>query len=186
MRKTFKEEEKYWWVIKNNKYAFRYFPLKTFIGKIESIAYDLCEDIASLKTSWEKISKKLIMKRVQWDVPWKTPLRPGRKNIRRNMIWHASMLVFNCLIKNLLWKTCWKTHKRKEYIIHYLMIIKGLYFQEISPLELYKTRSCLIPIPWMHFWNVEFGKDFVNRSARLSHDLVCKISISPFFCNSWG
>jgi hypothetical protein len=38
----------------------------------------------------------------------------------------------------------------------------------------------------MHLENDEYGRDFVNRSAKLSQDLVCKISISPFFWSSWG
>jgi hypothetical protein len=30
------------------------------------------------------------------------------------------------------------------------------------------------------------GKDFVNKSTRLLHDLICKILISPLSCNSCG
>ena len=32
--------------------------------------------------------------------------------------------------------------------------------------------------------NAAPGKDLVNKSARLSQDFICKISISPSFCNS--
>ena len=40
-----------------------------------------------------------------------------------------------------------------------------------------KTLSHLIPIPKTYFWNNNVGKDFVNKSAKLSHDLVCNLSI---------
>jgi hypothetical protein len=44
-----------------------------------------------------------------------------------------------------------------------------------------KSLSLLIPMPSIHLQDAEYGRDFVNKSARLSHDLVCKILISPFF-----
>jgi hypothetical protein len=52
----------------------------------------------------------------------------------------------------------------------------------ISPPDSCKHLSLLIPIPSTHFWNVEYGRDFVNRSARLSQDFVCKMLIFPFSC----
>ena len=60
------------------------------------------------------------------------------------------------------------------------MMILGIKYQEFTPPEPYKSLSRLIPIPKMYFWNNDVGKDFVNKSARLSHDFVCDISISPF------
>jgi hypothetical protein len=39
-------------------------------------------------------------------------------------------------------------------------------------------------MPSTHLWNEEYDRYFVNKSARLSHDLVCKISISTFFWSS--
>jgi hypothetical protein len=32
----------------------------------------------------------------------------------------------------------------------------------------------------IHLLNVTKGRDFVNKSGRLSHDLICKILISSF------
>jgi hypothetical protein len=36
-------------------------------------------------------------------------------------------------------------------------------------------------MPPTHLWNEEYGRDFVKKSARLSHELVCMISISHSF-----
>jgi hypothetical protein len=47
-----------------------------------------------------------------------------------------------------------------------------------------KSLSRLTPISKIYFWNNDVDRDFVNKSTKLSHDLVCKISISPFFYNS--
>jgi hypothetical protein len=33
----------------------------------------------------------------------------------------------------------------------------------------------------MYFWNVEVGRESVNKSARLSHDLTCEMFISLLF-----
>ena len=55
-------------------------------------------------------------------------------------------------------------------------------YQEFTPPDTCKSLSRLIPISKIYFWNNDVGKDFMNKSARLSHDFVCKISISPFFC----
>ena len=40
-------------------------------------------------------------------------------------------------------------------------------------------------MPSTHLRNAEYGRDFVNKSARLSHDLVCKISRFQFL-HSFG
>ena len=61
-----------------------------------------------------------------------------------------------------------------------------MYPREILPLVLANPLKLLIPMPSTHLRNAEYGRDFVNKSARLSQDLVCKISISPFFWSSWG
>ena len=53
-------------------------------------------------------------------------------------------------------------------------------YQEFTPPDTCKSLSRLIPISKIYFWNNDVGKDFVNKFARLSHDFVCKISISPF------
>jgi hypothetical protein len=37
-----------------------------------------------------------------------------------------------------------------------------------------------------HLSNVVRGRDFVNKSAKLSHDLICKILICPPSYNSCG
>ena len=42
--------------------------------------------------------------------------------------------------------------------------------QRDTPPDPCKSRSRRIPIPRTYFSNVEAGRDFVNRSARLSHD----------------
>jgi hypothetical protein len=57
--------------------------------------------------------------------------------------------------------------------------------QRESPLEPCKFLSLRIPMPFTHLSNVPRGKDFVNKSAKLSHDLIYKILMSPPSCNSW-
>jgi hypothetical protein len=44
-----------------------------------------------------------------------------------------------------------------------------------------KILSIHIPLHLTYLSNVAKGKDFVNKSAKLSHDLICKILISPTF-----
>ena len=51
--------------------------------------------------------------------------------------------------------------------------------QEDAPPDPCKSLSRRIPIPLTHLRNVEYDRDLVNKSARLSHDLVCKTLISP-------
>ena len=63
-------------------------------------------------------------------------------------------------------------------------MILGIKYQEFTPPKPCKYLSRLVPIPKMYFWNNDVGKDFMKKSARLSHDFVCNISISPFFCSS--
>ena len=71
-----------------------------------------------------------------------------------------------------------KTHQEKGCNI-YVMIL-GFKYQDFTPPETCKSLSRLIPIPKMYFWNNDVAKDFVNKSARLSHDFVCNISIFLF------
>ena len=65
-------------------------------------------------------------------------------------------------------------------------MLKHVIFYRGSPPDSCKSLSLFIPMPSTHLWNAEYGRDFVNKYARLSRDLVCKISISPFFWSSWG
>jgi hypothetical protein len=57
----------------------------------------------------------------------------------------------------------------------------GILLRENLPPELYKSLSLRISMPFTHLSNVASGKDFVNKSDKLSHDLICKILISPTF-----
>jgi hypothetical protein len=56
--------------------------------------------------------------------------------------------------------------------------------QRESPLEPYKSFSLHILMSFTHLLNVVRGKDFINKSAKLSHNLIRKIFISPLSCNS--
>jgi hypothetical protein len=49
-----------------------------------------------------------------------------------------------------------------------------------------KSLSLYILMHLTHLSNMASGKDFINKSARLLHDLICKILISPLYCNSCG
>ena len=83
--------------------------------------------------------------------------------------------------------------------------LKHVIFYRGSPPDSCKSLSLFIPMPSTHLRNAEYGRDFVNKSARLSHDLVCKMGnksailshdlvyemrfdfqFSPFFWSSWG
>jgi hypothetical protein len=55
--------------------------------------------------------------------------------------------------------------------------------QRESPIEPCNFLNLCIPMPLTHLSNVAKGKYFVNRLARLSHDLICKILISRPSCN---
>lgn len=110
-----------------NKYVLNILPLKTPVGKIESMTYDsILPHLASYMRTFE--SKLIKRKGVQYDVPLKTPLKPsGKKNIRRKQNGISEHLYLYCLIKNLYEKPLGKNSSReKEYNIYDRMIIDGL------------------------------------------------------------
>jgi hypothetical protein len=87
-----------------------------------------------------------------------------------------------CLVKNLSMRNSCKTNKWKEYnVMHF---IRNTY--RGSPPKPYKSLSLLIPIHFTHLLNIAKGNDFVNKSAWLSQDFVCKILIFPWCCSSSG
>jgi hypothetical protein len=91
---------------------------------------------------------------------------------------YVNITSLKTLTRNLVSKTC----ERKEYN---MMLVQINTFRLCLPLILANLRSCCIPILCTNFWNIEVDKDLVNKSARLSHDLICKMFISPLSCNSW-
>jgi hypothetical protein len=58
--------------------------------------------------------------------------------------------------------------------------------QRESPPEPYKSFSLCIPMSLTHLSHVAKGKDFINKSVKVSHDLIHKIIFSSFSCNSCG
>ena len=70
--------------------------------------------------------------------------------------------------------------KRKEYN----MMVRTSYIKDISPTESCHSLSRHIPIPFIYLSNEDASRNLVNKSARLSHDLVFKMSISLLCCNS--
>jgi hypothetical protein len=62
----------------------------------------------------------------------------------------------------------------------------GILIQRESPPEPYKSLNLCIPMTFTHLSNVAGGKDFINKSVKLSHDLIYKIFISQPSCNSCG
>jgi hypothetical protein len=75
-----------------------------------------------------------------------------------------------------------KTHKRKEYnVINFIKIIsRG------SAPKLSKSLSLPIPMSLIHLSAIAKGNDFVNKSALLSQDFICKKLIFPCYCISYG
>jgi hypothetical protein len=61
-----------------------------------------------------------------------------------------------------------KTHKGKEYNV----IAQPGYPYMGSPPKAYKSLSLFITIHLTHLSNIANGNDFVNKSTRLSQDLV--------------
>jgi hypothetical protein len=66
--------------------------------------------------------------------------------------------------------------------------VRNLYnsIHEDSPYEPCKFLSLCIPMPLTYLLNMTKGKYFINRPARLLHDLICKRSIYQLSCNSCG
>jgi hypothetical protein len=58
----------------------------------------------------------------------------------------------------------------------------GQISRRISPPDSCNHLSLLNQSPQHISENVEYGRDFVNRSARLSQDFVCKMLIFLFSC----
>jgi hypothetical protein len=60
------------------------------------------------------------------------------------------------------------------------------YIQRESLSEPCKSLSLHTQMLLTHLSNVTNGNDFINKAARLLHDLICKILISLLSCNSFG
>ena len=74
------------------------------------------------------------------------------------------------------------TQHQVEYLIIRIKIFR--WGCEESPPESGISLSLIIPIPRTHLSKDDAGNDLVNISARLSHDLVCKILTSFVFYSS--
>jgi hypothetical protein len=74
------------------------------------------------------------------------------------------------------------TQHKVEYSIIWIEIHR--WGCEESPPESGISLSLIIPIPRTHRSKDDAGNDLVNKSARLSQDLVCKILTSFIFCSS--
>ena len=96
------------------------------------------------------------------------------------------VIVRTASLKNLLGKPSGTKSQRREK--EYSALNNYSFFDSppdsdisIVP-ETFLSRH--IPILYTSLLNVEVGNAFVNKSARLSLDLICWISISPFFWSS--
>jgi hypothetical protein len=133
------------------------------VGKIRSIQYLLDSELISLELQKENM---LVI------IMYKNPV--GKKNDE------AYSLVDITSLKTLDEKTLKaKLIQRKECN---MMDKTGQISRRISPPDSCNHLSLLIPTTLTYFRNVEHGRDFVNRSARLSQDFVCKMLIFPFPC----
>jgi hypothetical protein len=63
--------------------------------------------------------------------------------------------------------------------------MKFLFKENLLP-KPYRSLSLRIPMSFTHLSNVARGRDFVNKLAKLPHDLICKILISPPSYSSCG
>jgi hypothetical protein len=79
-------------------------------------------------------------------------------------------------------RNSYKTHKGKKYNVMHFMRIPYMG----SPPKPLKSLSLLMPMSLTYLLNIAKANDFVNKSARLSQDFVCKIQISPCSCSSCG
>jgi hypothetical protein len=106
-------------------------------------------------------------KTITTDKPLRASLFPGAAELTT----HLSRLI------NIIWLPLCRINKF------------GFYFprrQLWSPILVdHQSWSRRIPIPWKYFWNMKVGRDFVNRSARLSYDLNCKMFILRLLWSSW-
>lgn len=136
-------------------------PLKTPVGKIESMTYD---------------NEMIMHKSAIWCAT-KTPLKPNGKNIRRKRYGISKHLYLYCLIKNLLWETIRENSLReKEYNIIWSDDHQWVIIWEFTPPELCKFQSRLIPIPTNLIMEYKVGKDTVNKSVIFIQDMFAKIS----------
>ena len=83
------------------------------------------------------------------------------------------------------------SHKGKrvqftQHQVEYSIVWIEIYWRgcEESPPESGISLSLIIPIPRTHLSKDDAGNDLVNKSARFSNDLVCKILTSFIFCSS--
>jgi hypothetical protein len=73
---------------------------------------------------------------------------------------------------------------KQKKIPRYLREKYGILVQRESLTEPCKSLTLHIPMYFTHLSNVARSSDFVNKSAKLSHNLIYKILISPHSCNS--
>jgi hypothetical protein len=97
------------------------------------------------------------------------------KNIRRKQYGISKHLYLYCLIKNLLWEIIRKNSLREKSTIFMIWRSSRVIIREFTPPDLYKSQSCLIPIPWHSYGKQNWViKDIVNKSVRFSQDLFAK------------
>ena len=109
----------------------------------------------------------------------------GKKDRRKEYITSFTYVAHVASLKILHEKTQWKkTHQGKKstivdigsvlrdrHVIFWITVM-GYRIQDSSPPELCNSLSRLMPIPRTHLLKLEAGRDFVNKSARFSHDLA--------------
>jgi hypothetical protein len=92
-----------------------------------------------------------------------------------------NMLIWYYLVKNFGWENLNKAKLIQRKECNMMVQNRSNITENYSPWSC-KHLSLLIPIYWTHLSNVEYGRDFVNKSVRLSQDFVCKIFIFSFVC----
>ena len=98
----------------------------------------------------------------------------------------SSRIVYVSKTPKTQWEKYGEIAQFTQHQVEYSIIWIEIYWRgcEESPPESSISLSLIILIPRTHLSKVDAVNDLVNKSARFSHDLVCKILTSFVFCNS--
>jgi hypothetical protein len=105
--------------------------------------------------------------------------KPRWRKLRNKHYLYVDIASLKPVVRKLL-----KQNSHREKSIIRSLNVRWLYDKALA--KSCKSLSRRIPIPATHLENVAYGRDLVNKLAKLWHDLICRILISPLTCSSCG
>jgi hypothetical protein len=98
--------------------------------------------------------------------------KPLWEKIKKQILSYINIASLKDIVRELLMQN---SHREKSTMLYFGVRL----FYDKAPTKSCKSLNRRIPISATHLENVEYGRDLVNKSVKLLHDLICRILISP-------